>query len=117
MPAGLICDSDARSRYVSRACTERLAPAGAWPSVGTVGEAFDSALAETTIGFFNIELFTSRGPWRTADEVEIAVLEWVDWYHHHRRPHEQLRRRPASQRETARYRQHLDLAEARASTN
>ncbi|MGA9859884.1 MAG: IS3 family transposase [Solirubrobacteraceae bacterium] len=76
---GLICHSDAGSQYVSVAATERLAAAGAVPSVGTVGDAFDNALAETTIGLFKTELFKPRGPWRTAEQVEIGVLEWVDW--------------------------------------
>jgi putative transposase len=90
---GLVCHSDAGSQYVSLACTERLAAAGAVPSVGSVGDAFDNALAETTIGLFKTELFKPRGPWRTAEQVEIAVLEWVDWYNH-RRPARALRRHP-----------------------
>jgi putative transposase len=68
--AGLICHSDAGSQYVSVACTERLAAADALPSVGSVGDAFDNALADTTIGLFNTELFKPRGPWRTADQVK-----------------------------------------------
>ena len=115
-PAGLICHSDAGSQYVSLACTERLAAAGALPSVGSVGDAFDNALAETTIGLFKTELFKPRGPWRTAEQVEIAVLEWVDWYNH-RRLHEHCGDIPPAELEQAHYRQQPDLAEAGSSTN
>ncbi len=55
-------------------------------SVGTVADAYDNALAESTIGLFKTELIKPRGPWRTCDQVEIATLEYVDWYNH-RRPH------------------------------
>ena len=113
--AGLICHSDAGSQYVSVACTERLAAADALPSVGSVGDAYDNALAETTIGLFKTELFKPRGPWRTADQVEIAVLEWVDWYNH-RRLHEYCGDIPPAELETAHYRQHTGLAEAGSST-
>jgi putative transposase len=113
---GLVCHSDAGSQYVSLACTERLAAAGALPSVGSVGDAFDNALAETTIGLFKTELFKPRGPWRTAEQVEIAVLEWVDWYNH-RRLHEHCGDIPPVELEAAHYRHTADLAEAGSSTN
>ncbi len=114
--AGLICHSDAGSQYVSVAATERLAAVGAVPSVGTVGDAFDNALAETTIGLFKTELFKARGPWRTAEQVEIAVLEWVDWYNH-RRLHEYCGDIPPAELEAAHYHHQPDLAEAGSSTN
>ncbi|WP_446220646.1 IS3 family transposase [Micromonospora sp. IBHARD004] len=84
--AGLVHHTDAGSQYTSIAFTERLAAAGVDPSVGSVGDAYDNALAESTIGLFKTELIKPRGPWRTCDHVEIATLEYVDWYNH-RRPH------------------------------
>jgi putative transposase len=98
------------------AYTERLAAADVLPSVGSVGDAYDNALTETTIGLFKTELFKPRGPWRTIDQVEIAVLEWVDWYDHWRL-HEYCGDIPTAEREISHYRQHTDLAEARSSTN
>jgi len=71
---GLVHHSDAGSQYTSIAFTERLADAGAAPSVGSVGDAYDNALAETTIGLFKTELIKPRGPWRTVEQVEIATL-------------------------------------------
>jgi putative transposase len=72
--AGLICHHDAGSQYTSIAFTERLAAAGAQPSVGSVGDAYDNALAESVIGLYKTELIKPRGPWRTAEQVEIATL-------------------------------------------
>jgi putative transposase len=83
---GLVVHSDAGSQFTSIAFTERLAQAGAAPSVGSVGDAFDNALAETQIGLFKTEVIHRCGPWRGLDDVELAVLEWVDW-HNHRRLH------------------------------
>jgi putative transposase len=60
--------------------------AGAAPSVGSVGDALDNALAETQIGLFKTELIRRRGPWKNVDDVELATLEWVDW-HNNRRLH------------------------------
>jgi putative transposase len=84
--AVLVVHSDAGSQYTSIAFTERLARAGAAPSVGSVGDAYDNALAETQIGLFKTEVIHRRGPWKGIDDVELAVLEWVDW-HNHRRLH------------------------------
>ena len=84
--SGLVCHNDAGSQYTSIAFTERLAAAGAAPSVGSVGDALDNALAETHIGLFKTELIRRRGPWRGLDDVELATLEWVDW-HNNRRLH------------------------------
>jgi putative transposase len=53
--------------------------AGADPSIGSLGEGYDNALAETTIGLYKTELINRRGPWKTIDQVELATLEWVDW--------------------------------------
>jgi putative transposase len=83
---GLVHHTDAGSQYTSIAFTSRLLDAGVDASVGTVGDAYDNALAETTIGLFKTELIHRRGPWRTRDQIELATLEYVDWYNH-RRPH------------------------------
>ena len=66
------------------AFTERLAAAGVSGSVGTVGDAYDNALAESVFGLFKTELIKPRGPWRTPEQVEIATLEYVDWFNHRR---------------------------------
>ncbi|GAA5116858.1 hypothetical protein GCM10025762_32510 [Haloechinothrix salitolerans] len=81
---GLILHSDAGSQYTSIAFTNRLADAGARPSVGSVGDALDNALAETTIGLYKTELIDNHGPWRGLSQVELATLEYVDWYNHRR---------------------------------
>src|SRR6185312_2242639 len=82
--SGLVHHNDAGSQYTSIAFTERLAAAGIDGSVGSVGDAFDNALAESVIGLFKTELIKPRGPWRTLEQVEIAVLEYVDWFNHRR---------------------------------
>ena len=81
---GLIHHSDAGSQYTSFTFTERLIDAGVDGSIGSVGDAYDNALAETTIGLYKTELIRSRGPWKTIEQVELATLEWVDWYNHAR---------------------------------
>jgi putative transposase len=72
--SGLVCHHDAGSQYTSIAFTERLAAAGAAPSVGTIGDALDNALAESQIGLFKTELIRRRGPWKNVDDVELATL-------------------------------------------
>ena len=64
--------------------TKRLAEAGIEPSVGSVGDSYDNALAETVIGLFKTEVIHRRGPWRSFEAVEFATLEWVDWFNHRR---------------------------------
>jgi transposase InsO family protein len=64
--------------------TERLAEAGIEPSVGSVGDSYDNALAETIIGLYRTEVIRQRGPWRNIEVVELAPLEWVDWFNHRR---------------------------------
>ena len=86
---GLICHHDAGSQYTSIAYTERLAESGIDPSVGTVGDAYDNALAETTVGSFKTEQINRNGPWRDIDAVEVAAFEWVDFFNTVR-PHEYL---------------------------
>jgi putative transposase len=78
----MIHHHDAGSQYTSFAFTRRLLDAGVDASVGSVGDAFDNALAETTIGLFKTEKIYREGPWRTLGEVELATLEWVDWFNH-----------------------------------
>ena len=109
--AGLIHHHDAGSQYTSITFTERLAAAGAQPSVGSVGDAYDNALAETVIGLYKTELIKPRGPWRTAEQVETATLHYVDWYNH-RRIFEACGDIPPAELETAHYRQNTGLAEA-----
>ena len=80
----LIHHSDRGGQYVSIRYTERLAAAGIESSVGSVGDSYDNALAETIIGLYKTELIRQRGPWRCLDAVELATLEWVDWFNHRR---------------------------------
>ena len=81
-PQDVIVHSDRGSQYVSIKYTERLAEAGIEPSVGSVGDSYDNALAETVIGLFKTEVIHRRGPWRSFEAVEFATLEWVDWFNH-----------------------------------
>ena len=81
---GLIHHSDRESQYLSIRYTERLAEAGLVGSVGSVGDSYDNALAETIIGLFKAEVIRRCGPWRSAAEVEFAVLEWVHWFNRRR---------------------------------
>ncbi|GJE17670.1 IS3 family transposase ISMex33 [Methylobacterium marchantiae] len=81
---GLVCHSDRGSQYVSIRYTERLAEADIEPSVGSVGDSYDNALAETVIGLFKAEVIHRRGPWRGFEAVEYATLEWVDWFNNRR---------------------------------
>jgi putative transposase len=81
---GLVHHSDRGSQYLSIRYTERLAETGAVTSVGSRGDSYDNALAETIIGLYKTELVRRRGPWRGIDEVEYATLEWVDWFNHRR---------------------------------
>lgn len=77
---GLVFHNDAGSQYTSIAFTERLVDAGIDASVGSVGDAYDNALAESQIGIFKAELFHQHGPWRDRDHLEPAVLDWVQWF-------------------------------------
>ena len=80
----LVHHSDRGSQYVSIRYSERLAEAGMEPSVGSKGDSYDNALAETINGLYKAELIHRRGPWKTREAVEIATLEWVSWFNHHR---------------------------------
>jgi putative transposase len=81
--AGLRCHSDAGSQFTSIRYGERLAEIGALPSIGTVGDSFDNALAETVNGYYKAELIRGparSGPWKTVEDVELATLSWVHWH-------------------------------------
>ncbi len=82
--AGLVHHSDRGVQYLSIRYTERLAEAGAVTSVGSRGDSYDNALAETVVGLYKTELIRRRGPWRTAEQVELATAEWVDWWNRQR---------------------------------
>ena len=100
---GLVHHSDRGSQYLAIRYTERLAEAGAVTSVGSRGDSFDNALAETIIGLYKTELIRRRGPWKGLDEVEYATLEWVDWFNHRRLlARSGISRRPSSRPPTTR---------------
>ena len=80
----LVHHSDRGSQYLSIKYTERLAEAKIAPSVGSVGDSYDNALAETINGLFKAEVIHRRGPWRSFDAVEYATLEWVGWFNNRR---------------------------------
>ena len=87
VPQGLIAHSDAGSQYTSFAFTQRLVDAGADASIGSIGsigDGYDNAVAESTIGLYKTELINQQGPWKTIEQVEFATLQWVDWYNNDR---------------------------------
>ena len=81
---GLVHHSDRGVQYLSIRYTERLAKMGIEPSVGSKGDSYDNALAETINGLYKAEVIRPNGPWRGIDEVEFATLNWVDWFNHRR---------------------------------
>lgn len=81
---GLVHHSDRGVQYVSIKYSERLADAGIEPSVGSVGDSYDNALAETINGLYKAEVIDRRRPWRSVEAVEFATLEWVDWFNNRR---------------------------------
>jgi transposase InsO family protein len=81
---GLIHHSDRGVQYLSIRYTERLAEVGIEPSVGSIGDSYDNALAESVIGLFKTEVIRREGPWRGIEQVELATLDWVCWYNQHR---------------------------------
>jgi putative transposase len=99
---GVVHHSDRGSQYLSIRYSERLAEAGAEPSVGSVGDSYDNALAETIIGLYKTEVIHRRGPWRHLEAVEYATLEWVDWFNH-RRLLEPIGNVPPAELETSYY--------------
>ena len=105
----LIHHSDRGVQYVSIRYTERLSEAGIEPSVGSVGDSYDNALAETIIGLYKTELIRQRGPWKNIDEVEYATLEWIDWFNK-RRLFQPIGDVPPAEFEMAYYRQQDESA-------
>ncbi len=99
---GLVHHSDRGSQYISIRYTERLAEAGVEPSVGSVGDSYDNALAETINGLYKAEVIHRRGPWRSFEAVEFATLEWVDWFNN-RRLLEPIRNIPPAKAEGRHY--------------
>jgi transposase InsO family protein len=106
---GVVHHSDRGSQYLSIRYSERLAEAGIEPSVGSVGDSYDNALAETIIGLYKTEIIHQRGPWRHLEAVEYATLEWVDWFNH-RRLLEPIGNVPPAELELAYYRQQNEWA-------
>ena len=109
---GLVAHSDRGSQYLAIRYTERLAEAGIEPSVGSVGDSFDNALGETVIGLLKTEVIRRRGPWRSLEAVELATLEWVDWFNH-RRLLEPIGHVPPAEAE-ARFHARMDVMNAAA---
>jgi putative transposase len=97
---GLIHHSDAGCQYLAVRYTERLDEAGLARSVGSRGDSYDNALAESAIGLYKTELVHRRGPWRTIDDLELATLEYIDWFNH-RRLHGELGMIPPAEHEAA----------------
>ena len=101
---GLVHHSDRGVQYLAIRYTERLAENGVVNSVGSRGDSYDNALAESIIGLYKTELVRNKGPWRGLDDLELATLEWVDWFNHRRLFHE-LGRIPPAEFEDVYYRQ------------
>jgi transposase InsO family protein len=108
---GLVHHSDRGVQYVSIKYTERLVEAGIEPSVGSVGDSYDNALAETVIGLYKAEVIRRRGPWRSLEAVEFATLEWVDWFNT-RRLLEPIGNMPPAEAEARYYAEFEEIAEA-----
>ena len=108
---GLIHHSDRGSQYLSIRYSERLDDAGIRPSVGSIGDSYDNAMAETIIGLYKTEVIERRGPWRHVHDVEYATLEWVDWYNN-RRLLEPIGDVPPAEKELVYYRQATESATA-----
>jgi putative transposase len=108
---GLVHHGDRGSQYLSIKYTERLAEAGVIASVGSKGDSYDNALAESTFGQIKAELIHRRGPWRTVEQLEYALFEYIDWWNHHRL-HGEIGLVPPVEKEAAYYAQPPVLAEA-----
>jgi len=106
---GLVHHSERGVQDVSIKYTERLAAAGIEPSVGSVGDSYDNALAETINGLYKAEVIHRRGPWRSLEAVELATLEWVDWFNN-RRLLEPIGNIPPAEAEARYYAQSDELA-------
>jgi len=102
---GVIAHSDKGVQYVAVRYTQRLAEAGAVASVGSTGDSYDNALAEAFNSLFKAELVRNKGPWKSIDDLEIAVAEYIDWFNH-RRPHGEIGLVPPAEFEDQHYRHH-----------
>jgi putative transposase len=109
--AGLVHHNDRGVQYMSIRYTERLAEAGGVVSVGSKGDSYDNALAESFNGLYKTELIRRRGPWRGLDDVEFATLEYVDWFNH-RRLHGSIGMLPPAEFETHHYSQNPTATQA-----
>jgi putative transposase len=105
---GLVHHSDRGVQYLSIVYTERLAEAGAVTSVGSRGDSYDNALAESVIGLYKAELITMRAPWRSIEDVELATLSWVHWWNN-QRLHSAIGDVPPLEFEAAHYAQQLPV--------
>lgn len=108
---GLVHHSDRGVQYLAIRYTERLAQAGAVASVGSRGDSYDNALAESFNGLYKTELIRRRGPWRGLDDVEFATLEYIDWFNH-RRLHGEIGMIPPAEFEATHYRQNVTATKA-----
>jgi putative transposase len=108
---GLVHHGDRGSQYTAIRYTDTLAAAGAVPSVGSKGDSYDNALAESTIGQIKAELIRRRGPWRTVEQLEFALFEYLDWWNHGRL-HGEIGMTTPVEKETAHYAQPPALTQA-----
>jgi putative transposase len=113
---GLVHHSDRGVQYLAVRYTERLAANGVINSVGSRGDSYDNALAESINGLYKTELVRNKGPWRGLDDLELATLEWVDWFNH-RRLFEDHGRIPPAEFEAMFYRQTSSRREAETQTH
>ena len=111
---GLVHHSDAGSQYTSIRYTDRLAEAGALASIGSVGDSYDNAQAESLIGLYKTECVHREGPWRGCDDLELATLSWVHWFNQ-TRLHSSIGHVPPTEYETAYYRDNAALTEDNAA--
>jgi putative transposase len=102
---GVIAHSDAGSQYTSIRYTERLAQIGARPSIGTIGDSYDNALAEAVNALYKTELINQKGPWRNTDHVELETLAYIEWFNH-KRLHTEIGNIPPAEHEHNWYHQH-----------
>jgi len=100
---GLVHHSDRGVQYLAIRYTERLADAGAVCSVGSRGDSYDNALAESVIGLYKTELIRKQGPWRSFEQLELATARWVEWYNQ-RRLHSSIGDVPPAEYESTYYR-------------
>ena len=115
MKGTLIHHSDHGSQYLSIRYTDRLAEEGITPSVGSVGDAYDNAVAESVIGLFKTEVIYEKSPWKTFDAVEYATLDWISWFNT-KRLLEPIGNIPPAEYENMYYTQEMSLAQSTGLT-